>query len=61
SKSSHWLDHEVHLIHSSELSGDRPWSKGHNCNVSRPSRPCAQARWVDDKPFRTPTCKECTR
>ncbi|GJW34982.1 hypothetical protein Tco_0057902 [Tanacetum coccineum] len=58
SNSSHRIDHEVHLIHSFELSGDCPRSQGHSCNALRPSRPYARARWVDDNPFRTPTCKE---
>ncbi|GJU29523.1 hypothetical protein Tco_1173112 [Tanacetum coccineum] len=61
SKSSHRPDHEVHLIHSLELFSDHPRSQGHNCNALRPNRPYAQARWEDDKPFRTPTCKECIR
>ncbi|GKE92849.1 hypothetical protein Tco_1573944, partial [Tanacetum coccineum] len=42
SNSSHRLDHEVHSIHSFELSGDHQRSQGHNCNALRPSRPCAQ-------------------
>ncbi|GKD77791.1 hypothetical protein Tco_1340412 [Tanacetum coccineum] len=52
SKSSHRLDHEVHLIHSFELFDDRPRSQGHSCNGLRPNRPYARARWV---------YKECTR
>nr|GFB13396.1 reverse transcriptase domain-containing protein [Tanacetum cinerariifolium] len=61
SESSHRLDHKVHLTHSVELFGDRQQSEGHNFNALRPNKLCAQARSVDDMPFRTQDYTEYTR
>ncbi|GJZ99852.1 hypothetical protein Tco_0672403 [Tanacetum coccineum] len=41
SKSSHRIDHEVHLIHSFDTSDDSTAVTSNNCNVSRPNRPYA--------------------
>nr|GEU58382.1 DNA-directed DNA polymerase [Tanacetum cinerariifolium] len=46
-------DQQLYTFKEVELYGDHPQSKGHNCNASRPSRLCAQARSVDDMPFHT--------
>nr|GEW02509.1 reverse transcriptase domain-containing protein [Tanacetum cinerariifolium] len=47
-----------HKISKNEIEVDKAKSEGHNCNASGPSRLCAQARSVDDMPFRTRACND---